>query len=67
MSRRPHVWKPWHTAPAPADNAVVRTPEELAEIEAARRERDKKTQKRAHAAFRARRKAELEAEDELDE
>jgi hypothetical protein len=58
---------PWHTKPGPADAAVVRTPEELAEIEAARMERDKVTQKRGNAAFRARRKAQREAEGELEE
>jgi hypothetical protein len=67
MSRRPRVWKPWHAEPSPADNAVVRTPEELAEIEAARVERDKVTQKRGNAAFRARRRALREAKDDLDE
>ncbi|WP_158806679.1 hypothetical protein [Acidisoma sp. L85] len=67
MSRRPLVWKPWHTAPTPADNAVVRTPEELAEIAAARAERDKVTQKRGNAAFRARRSAMRKAKDDLDE
>jgi hypothetical protein len=66
MSRR-QTWKPWHADPSPADNAVVRTPEELAEIEAARLERDKVTQKRGNAAFRARRKAQREAaKDDLD-
>ena len=58
---------PWHTKPSPADSAVVRTPEELAEIKAARVERDNVTQKRGNAAFRARRKAQREAEDELDD
>jgi hypothetical protein len=47
MSRRPHVWKPWHAEPSPADDAVIRTPEELAEIEAADAERRKNIQKRA--------------------
>jgi hypothetical protein len=67
MSRRPNVWKPWHAEPSPADNAVVRSPEELAEIEAARAERDKVTQKRANAAFRARRRGQRDAEGDLDE
>ena len=66
MSPRP-VWKPWHAEPSPGYNAIVRTPEELAEIEAARVERDKVTQKRGNAAFRARRRAQREAEDDLDE
>lgn len=62
MSRRPHVWKPWHAAPALADKAVVLTPEELAELEASRAERRKHIQKRGNAAFRARRRAKREAE-----
>jgi hypothetical protein len=67
MSRHPHVWKPWHAEPSPADDAVIRTPEELAEIEAANTERRKNIQKRGNAAFRARRKAQREAEDAMDE
>jgi hypothetical protein len=67
MSRRPHVSKPWHAAPTPADNAVVRTLEEFAEIEIARQERDTVTQKRGNAAFRARRRALREAKDDPEE
>jgi hypothetical protein len=67
MKRRPLLWKPWHAKPSPADNVVVITLEELAEIEATRVERRREIKKRGNAAFRARRKAQREAEDDLDE
>ena len=56
-----------HAKPSPADNVVVITLEELAEIEATRVERRREIKKRGNAAFRARRKARREAEDDLDE
>jgi hypothetical protein len=66
MARRLSPWKPWHAAPTPADNAVVLAPEEIAQIEAAREERDKETRRRSNAAFKARLKAKRAAEREED-
>jgi hypothetical protein len=67
MRRRQPVWKPWHFEPDPADDAVVRSPDELAEIEASRAKRRREIKKRGNAAFRARRKAQREAEDDQEE
>jgi hypothetical protein len=63
MRRRPHIWKPWHTEPSPAERAVVQTPEDIAEIAANRAQRRREIKKRGNAAFRARRKAQRKAED----
>jgi hypothetical protein len=56
-------WKPRHGAPSPGDEAVVLTPEELAAIEGARKQRSKDANRRAGAAFKAR----LRAKREVDE
>jgi hypothetical protein len=65
--RRPLVRKPWHAAPDPADDAVVLTLEQFAEIEAERARRRQEGNRRAGAAFKARlgakRKVEKDAAD----
>jgi hypothetical protein len=64
MRRRPLVRKPWHAAPDPADNAVVLTLEEFAEIEAARTRHRQEMKKRARLARdRARRSPEMASKD----
>jgi hypothetical protein len=47
---RPPVWKPWHAAPNPAEDGVVLTAKEVAEIEAARAQRRQVMKKRARLA-----------------
>jgi hypothetical protein len=55
---RPPVWKPWHAAPNPAEDGVVLTAKEVAEIEAARAQRRQEMKKRARLArHRAKRAA----------
>jgi hypothetical protein len=50
------IWKPWHTAPTPEDNAVVFTLEELADLEEAHFQRQKEMNRRAAAATSKRRR-----------
>jgi hypothetical protein len=50
------IWKPWHTAPAPEDNAVVYSPEDLAGLEEAHFQRQKEMQRLAAAMTSKRRR-----------
>jgi hypothetical protein len=53
------IWKPWHTAPTPEDDAVVYIPEKLAGLEEAHSQRQKDTQRRAAAMTSKQRRADL--------
>jgi hypothetical protein len=64
------IRKPWHTAPAREDNAVVYTPEDLAGLEAAHFQRQKEMQRQLAAMTSKRRRearpATITEEDDTD-
>jgi len=60
------IWKPWHSAPTPEDNAAVYTPEELAGLEEAHLQRQKEMQRRA-AAMTSKRRREARRAARFDE
>jgi hypothetical protein len=60
------IWKPWHTAPAPEDNAVVYPPEDRAGLREAHFQRQKELQRQA-AAMTSKRRREARPATRTDE